>query len=133
MSQILDFISNYWGFGATAVGALGYYFTHKASATAFAKSKIKLLMLSAEKYAEQLALDNGQAKFNWVVDKGYNMLPAPVRMFVSYPMFKQITQTLFDEAIAFAKSHQVQDIPAQKTNEVPPNSSEQLISYSLTK
>lgn len=129
MSQILDLVSQYWGYGATAVVALGYYFTHRTTAIAYAKSKIKLLMLSAEKYSEKLVLDNGQAKFNWVVDKGYNMLPAPVRMFVSYAMFKEIAQSLFDEAIAFAKAHQIADVtPAATKAPEPINSSEQLFS-----
>lgn len=128
MSQIIDFVINYWQYGLTVVGALSYYFTHRASATAYAKSKIKLLMLSAEKYAEQLMLDNGQAKFNWVVDKGYNMLPAPVRMFVSYAMFKAVAQSLFDDAISFAKANQM-DVPVLKSPQpVNNNSSDQLFS-----
>jgi hypothetical protein len=105
----IDLVSQYWGVGAVAVGAGIYFVTHKSIAISYAKTKISKLMLAAEKAAEQLVLNTGSEKFDWVVDKGYDLLPSAVRIFISKPLFKSLVQELFDEAKAFALKHQIKE------------------------
>ncbi|ADY57363.1 hypothetical protein Sgly_3095 [Syntrophobotulus glycolicus DSM 8271] len=56
------------------------------------------LMLRVEKEAETLALQNGGEKFSFVVEKGYSLLPASVRIFISCRMFEIIAESLYREA-----------------------------------
>ncbi|MCZ8512390.1 hypothetical protein O9H85_08080 [Paenibacillus filicis] len=113
--MVQQIINQYWGIVSVFLFGVVYVITHYQASIAFAKKKAITLMLAVEKKAEQLALDNGQDKFNWVCDKGYDLLPSVVRLVVSKPLFKTIVQSLFDEAIAFAKQHQIEkqniDIP----------------------
>lgn len=97
-----DILTQYWGLAVAFVIGAAYVATHRTTALAYAKKRAIALMLTAEKRAEALILADGPAKFAWVVDKGYDMLPAAVRLFVSKPLFKTIVQALFDEAVALA-------------------------------
>jgi hypothetical protein len=110
--NIVDIASNNWGIIVAFVIGVIYVITHYKTSVAYARKKAVSLMLAAEKKAEDLLLTDGPAKFAWVVDKGYDLLPAAVRLFVSKPLFKTIVQALFDEAVAFAQAHRVQ--PAQQ-------------------
>jgi hypothetical protein len=95
----------YWGIAALAVLGVAYFVTHKKIALAYAKRKISSLMLAAEKGAEDLVLSNGQAKLQWVVDKGYDIMPSAVRLFISKPLFTTLVQILFNEAKGLVESH----------------------------
>lgn len=112
MSLILFILANYWGIGAVILVGFAYFITHKKVAIAYAKKRIGALMLAAEKGAEQLVLDNGQDKLDWVLDKGYDYMPAAVRLFISKPLFKEIIQELFNEAKSLVESHK-QVVPTQ--------------------
>jgi hypothetical protein len=106
----MDILSQYWGIIVFLVGATMYVLTHKKIAKSYAKKKIASLMLSAEKGAEKLILENGQEKFDWVVDKGYDLMPSAVRVFIGKPLFKIIAQKLYDDAKVFIELHK-KDIP----------------------
>jgi hypothetical protein len=103
--SFIDIIANYWGVIVAIVIGGGYYFTHKKTATALAKSKIKTLIFAAEKGAEDFVLDNGPAKLEWVVEKGYVLLPPLVKAFVSKDLFRTLVQSIFDEAKDFIEEH----------------------------
>jgi hypothetical protein len=103
--NFIDLLIQYWGVGAVAIAGVGYFITHKKVAVAYAKKTIGALMLAAEKAAEEFVLNDGLAKFTWVVEKGYDYLPSAVRMFVSKPLFAKLVQALFDEAKQIIESH----------------------------
>lgn len=100
-----EIIANYWGIGVAVVIGGGWAVTHKKAALAFTKSKIKTLMLAAEKGAEDFVLENGPAKLEWVVEKGYVVLPPLVKLFVSKDLFRILVQSLFDEAKEYIEAH----------------------------
>jgi hypothetical protein len=104
--MVYNFISQYWGLISMFLGGVVYVATHYNVALGYAKKKAIVLMLSAEANAEQLSLANGQEKFNWVISHGYDLLPSNVRLFVSKPLFCTVVQSLFDQALAFAKAHE---------------------------
>jgi hypothetical protein len=116
--MVYNFISQYWGLISMFLGGVVYVATHYTWAKSFAKKKAIQLMFSAEARAEELALSLGAEKFSWVVDQGYNLLPAPVRVFISKPLFSTVVQSLFDEAIAFAKAHEIKK-PVETTPTQP--------------
>lgn len=103
--DIAQIAQQYWGLLVAFVVGAGYIATHYSASIAYAKKRAVALMLAAEKRAEELILTDGPAKFAWVVDKGYDYLPAAVRIIVSKPLFKTIVQAVFDEAIAVAGAH----------------------------
>jgi hypothetical protein len=105
--MVYSFLTQYWGLISMFLGGVVYVATHYTWAKSFAKDKAIKLMFSAEARAEQLALSIGTEKFDWVVSSGYDLLPAPVRIFISKPLFSSIVQGLFDEAIKFAKAHEI--------------------------
>ncbi|MFC0213756.1 hypothetical protein ACFFK0_15090 [Paenibacillus chartarius] len=98
---------------AFVLGVL-YLILHRGIAMSQAKKTAMTLMLGAEKRAEQLILITGQDKFNWVVDKGYDMMPAALRMFISKPAFRTIVQDLFDNTVRMAKQY-VEEVPGGMT------------------
>ena len=56
--------------------------------------------------AEDMFLDStkqGGKRFDWVVDKLVELMPAPVRMIVPRSMIEQIVQNMFDTMKDFAK------------------------------
>ncbi len=105
------FLAANWALIVTAVVSIGWVVMHRKTAVNYAKTHARIFMLAAEKRAETLLLENGAAKFAWVVDRGYDILPAMVRIFISKPAFRAIVQALFDEAIKLAASHGV-TVPA---------------------
>jgi hypothetical protein len=98
----------YWGVIAVVLG-FGIYaiFQHQN-----AKKIILGLMLQLEKEAETLALATGDAKFQFLVDKGYQMLPQGARMFITPAMFRSLAQNLYDQA----KKYIVDYIPKTSTH-----------------
>lgn len=98
-------LADFWGLiGMFIVGVL-YIIMHRGIAMSQAKKTAMTLMLGAEKRAEQLLLVTGQDKFNWVIDKGYDLLPAAPRMFISKPAFRNIVQELFDGTVRMTQSY----------------------------
>ncbi|RPK20042.1 MULTISPECIES: hypothetical protein [Paenibacillus] len=105
--NIMDIFSQYWGILAVIVGGGVYFFTHKQVAMSFAKKQIQQLMLAAEKGAESLVLENGDAKLQFVVDKVYDILPPAVKLFVSKQVLTMLVQSLFDEVKEIIEAHKV--------------------------
>lgn len=103
--SFIELVNDYWGIGAVILGGLGYFFTHKKASIAYAKKVASDAILSAERKAEDLALNTGEEKFSWVVDKGYSYLPPIVKTFVSKELFAVLVQAVFDKAKKFAKDH----------------------------
>jgi hypothetical protein len=103
-------ITDYWGLlGSFAFGVL-YLVMHRGLAMSQAKKTAMTLMLAAEKKAEQLILITGQDKFNWVIDKGYDLMPAALRIFIGKPAFRMIVQELFDGTVRTAKQY-IEELP----------------------
>lgn len=105
ITYFTNLVAYNWGLLVIAAVAVFYFVTHRKVAIAYAVSRIKTGMLAAEKAAETLVLTNGQAKLAWVVDKGYDYLPAAVRLFVSKPLFAALIQREFNVAVAWAEKH----------------------------
>lgn len=55
-------------------------------------------MLRAEKEAEIMLFKTGDEKFVFVVDYGYQLLPAYVKMFITYKMFEDMAKSLYGSA-----------------------------------
>lgn len=106
-------LTDFWGFAAVFVAGILYMIIHRGAAVSQAKKTAMTLMLGAEKRAEHLLLVTGQDKFNWVVDKGYDILPAALRMFISKPAFRNIVQELFDGSVQMAKQYVKDDAGGQ--------------------
>jgi hypothetical protein len=89
--------------------ALVWFFTHRQVAIGYAKKKASTLIFAAEKYSGDLLLKVGTEKMDFVVNEGYRLLPAAVRMFISMDTFRAEAQKLFDLAkgIAADKAKQV--------------------------
>jgi bifunctional DNA-binding transcriptional regulator/antitoxin component of YhaV-PrlF toxin-antitoxin module len=56
------------------------------------------LMLRVEKDADDLLLKDGNDKLKYVVDKGYLLLPKPLRMVMSLKTFERLAVILYLEA-----------------------------------
>ncbi len=105
--SFMDIVANYWGIGVVILGGAAYFVTHKKVAINFAKKQIQQLMFAAEKGAEKLVLENGDAKLQFVVDKAYGILPPAVKIFVSKQMLTMLVQSLFDEVKELIEEHKV--------------------------
>lgn len=105
--NMLDIVREYWGIIAVVIGGLVYFATHKKVAISFAKKQIQQLMLAAEKGAENLVLENGEAKMQFVVDKTYALLPPAIKVFVSKQMLTVLVQSLFDEVKEIIEANKV--------------------------
>lgn len=107
----LQLLADNWRLIAAFIGGVLYLLTHRGLAMSQARKTAMTLMLAAEKRAEQLILVTGQDKFDWVIDKGYDLMPAALRMFIGKPAFRSIVQDLFDGTVRMAKQY-VEDRPA---------------------
>ncbi|WP_019851535.1 hypothetical protein [Desulfitobacterium sp. PCE1] len=95
METALGSIQNFWGL-LLVVAVFIIYLISQGKAKA---GKIVLsLMLRLEKQAEEYALQTGEEKFGFVVEKGYQILPKYVRLIFSYNMFVELADRLYDEA-----------------------------------
>lgn len=93
-ATIINLLLPYWGIIAVALGFGGYFLFQKDSA----KKIILSLIIRIEKEAEKLALNTGEDKFKFLVDKGYALLPAPARIFITQNMFETLAQNLYNTA-----------------------------------
>lgn len=103
LSLLLSFLLAYWGVAAVLIFFVVYAIYNWQNA----KKIILGLMLQLEKEAETLALSTGDAKFQFVVDKGYQLLPQGARVFITPAMFESLAQDLYDSA----KKYLVKYIP----------------------
>ena len=75
---------------------------------AYYKSNAKLKGVVAELIAEaEQAFDStksGGKRFAWVVNKLYELIPAPLKAIINKQMIEQIVQGTFDSMAAFAKT-----------------------------
>lgn len=113
---MLQLLEPYWGIIALVVMAALYVPTHYKASLSFTRKVALQFIFAAEKRAEELLLSTGQQKLDWVVDKGYDLMPAAVRIVVSKPLFRIIVQQVFDMAVSFAKKHE----PVVTTKALPP-------------
>jgi hypothetical protein len=116
----MQFIIQYWGIILVVVLAALYAVFHYKQSYEFAKKVAIKFIFIAEKKAEDFLLTNGPAKLAWVVDKGYDLMPAGVRLIISKPLFKMIVQQLFDAAVELAKEHQIQQPDPPQPAPQPP-------------
>lgn len=95
MDVFLSTLQTYWGIILFVLCFVIYLVSQgRTKATQIILS----LMLRAEKEAESLLLKNGDQKFMFVVDYGYQLLPAYIRTFITYKMFTEMARTLYDSA-----------------------------------
>lgn len=95
MDVFQSYLQSYWGIILFIVGFVIFLVTQgKAKATQIILS----LMLRAEKEAEVMVLENGDQKFMFVVDYGYQLLPRNVRLFITYKMFEDMAKVLYASA-----------------------------------
>ncbi|MCR8641573.1 hypothetical protein NV379_02785 [Paenibacillus sp. N1-5-1-14] len=104
----MEIIEQYWGLIIAVVGAIVYAATHRQASYSYVKKKLYELMLSAEKYAEELVLKTGKDKMDWVITNGYDNLPSYVRLVISKDLFQKLAQELFDKAILIAEKHKIE-------------------------
>lgn len=75
-----------------------YCIAHRQAVLSYVRKKAVILMLSAEKGAEELLLTSGAQKMDWVVQKAYQKMPAWARLIVNMDQFRKIAQSRFDDA-----------------------------------
>lgn len=97
MDVILSYLQNYWG---AILFIMGFVFVTflVTRGKAEAAQIILSLMLRAEKEAESLVLKNGDEKFSFVVDYGYQLLPRTARLLITYVMFEDMAKLLYASA-----------------------------------
>src|SRR3972149_7109801 len=91
---LITLLLNYWGLLSVGIGFIIYAIFQREQA----KKIILSLMLRLEKESEALALKTGDDKLEFMLIKGYQLLPMQVRMFVSQTMFNTLAKTLYDKA-----------------------------------
>lgn len=95
MEAALNYAQDYWGLLLVAVVFIIYLISQ---GRAKAGQIVLSLMLRLEKQAEEYALQTGEEKFGFVVEKGYQLLPRYVRLVISYKMFVELADRLYNEA-----------------------------------
>lgn len=101
MDILMNVLQNYWGVLVVVLGFGVYAIFQRQNA----KRIILGLMLQIEKEAESLALSTGDAKFQFVVDKGYQLLPQGARIFITPTMFESLCQSLYDQAKKYLEKY----------------------------
>ncbi|HHY27708.1 MAG TPA: hypothetical protein GX523_13385 [Desulfitobacterium dehalogenans] len=95
METALSYVQNFWGLLLVVAVFIIYLFSQGRAKA----GKILLsLMLRLEKQAEEYALQTGEEKFGFVVERGYQLLPKYVKMFITYKMFVELANKLYEEA-----------------------------------
>lgn len=112
----MQYVIHYWAIVLIILAAAIYVPLHYRQSLEFAKKVAIKFIFVAEKKAETFLLTNGPAKLAWVVDKGYDLMPAPVRLIVSKPLFKVIVQQIYDAAVEVAKEHEVKPETPEEEN-----------------
>jgi hypothetical protein len=87
------------------VAVVIYIVAHRQTVFAYARKRAAMLMLSAENGAEDLLLNSGSQKMDWVVQRAYQRMPAAVRLFVGIDEFRKIAQGINDEAKLLLEQH----------------------------
>ncbi|SHN84723.1 hypothetical protein [Desulfitobacterium chlororespirans] len=101
METLLGYAQDYWGLLLVVVVFIIYLISQ---GRAKAGQIVLSLMLRLEKQAEEYALQTGEEKFGFVVEKGYQLLPKYVRLVLSYGMFEELADKLYDEAKNYLSS-----------------------------
>lgn len=95
MDVFLSYLQGYWGIILFIIGCVVFLIMQgRTKATEIILS----LMLRAEKEAEDLVLQTGDQKFSFVVNKGYQLLPRTVRLFITFTMFEEMAKLLYKSA-----------------------------------
>ncbi|MDB5055466.1 MAG: hypothetical protein JWM44_3516 [Bacilli bacterium] len=102
-NSIADFYNQNKELIQLLVAAVIYFFGHKKVAQTYVKSKVKTAIFAAEKYSEDLLLQSGAQKMDFVVQKEYAKLPGAVRMFVNLDDLRSIAQKVFNNAALSVK------------------------------
>lgn len=95
MDIVLSYLQQYWGLILFVICFIVFLV---AQGRTKATKIILSLMLRAEKEAEALFLKNGDEKFMFVVNYGYNLLPKTARLIITYSMFENMANTLYATA-----------------------------------
>lgn len=93
MAEVLQFIGSWWGLLIVVLFLVGYAIYDWGKARKLIASMIFL----AEERARELVLENGEAKFNWVKENAYPMLPKWIRFLLTEDMYEALIQKVFDE------------------------------------
>lgn len=108
MGTFLNMLKDYWGVLILLIGALAFLVTQ---GRARAGQIILSLMLQAEKNAEEYVLQTGDAKFNFVVQQGYSLLPKVIKAFITFDMFAQMANNLYAGAKQYLSTLKKNDKP----------------------
>ena len=92
--NLINMAQNYWGFISVVLGFGGYAIFQRENA----KKIILSLMLRLEKEAETLALNTGDEKLEFMTEKGYQLLPSSVRLFIPQATFNNLVKSLYNKA-----------------------------------
>lgn len=118
METALEYVQNFWGLLLVAAVFIIYLISQ---GRAKAGQIVLSLMLRLEKQAEEYALQTGEEKFGFVVEKGYQLLPKYVRLVISYKMFEELAGKLYEEAKNYLLSlDKPLDKPYQERKETDP-------------
>lgn len=101
METVLSYAQEFWGLLLVVVVFIIYLVSQ---GRAKAGRIVLSLMLRLEKQAEEYALQTGEEKFGFVVEKGYQLLPRYVRLVISYRMFEELAGKLYEEAKSYLLS-----------------------------
>lgn len=114
----INLFQQYWGIISTILGFIVYALVQRENA----KKIILSLMLRLEKEAENLALTTGDDKLEFMLEKGYQLLPANVKLFVPQATFNDLAKSLYDKAKGYLIVHQgkvseaVKPVPVENGN-----------------
>lgn len=119
METALGYVHEFWGLLVVLVAFIIYLFSQ---GRAKAGKIVLSLMLRLEKQAEEYALQTGEEKFAFVVERGYQLLPRYVRLIISYKMFVELADKLYNEAKNYLLSLDQKPIqaPYQERKETDP-------------
>jgi hypothetical protein len=92
---LIGYLKEYWGLLLLVVAFLIYLFS---LGRAEAKQILLSLMLRAEKEVEGYIFRTGDEKFSFVVSRGYELLPRYVKLIITYSMFEDMAQALYNKA-----------------------------------
>ena len=93
MAEVLQFIGSWWGLLIAVLFLVGYAIYDWGKT----RKLIASMIFHAEERARELMLENGEAKFNWVKENTYPMLPKWIKFLLTEDMYKALIQKVFDE------------------------------------
>lgn len=103
---VISLLQEYWGIISTVLGFIVYALFQRENA----KKIILSIMLRLEKEAEALALQTGDDKLEFMLEKGYLLLPLNVRLFVPQATFNELAKSLYLKAKSYLIVHQAKEI-----------------------